>query len=63
MEKVMPYCRVSVEKFVFAQVENIVIPVYHLAFSEVDSVVEEKRKKIFGTMRLSLILEEIGLPQ
>ena len=33
MEKVMPYCRVSVEKYVFSQVENIIGPVYHFAWS------------------------------
>ncbi len=33
MEKVMPYCRVSVEKFIFTQVEAIVAPVYHFAWS------------------------------
>lgn len=37
MEKVMPYCRVSVEKYVFTQVEGIILPVYHCAWSEMDS--------------------------
>lgn len=56
MEKVMPYCRVSVEKYVFTQVENIIVPVYHCAWSEVDNIFEEKRKKIFATKSLTLIL-------
>lgn len=61
MEKVMPYCRVSVEKYIFSQVEAIVLPVYQFSWSEVDSVVGEKRQKIFNTMSLSQIFEEIGL--
>ena len=55
MEKVMPYCRVSVEKYVFTQVESIIVPVYHFAWSEVDNIFEEKRKKIFATKPLTLI--------
>jgi hypothetical protein len=57
MEKVMPYCRVSVEKFVFNQVENIVAPLYHFAWSEVDNILEEKRKKIFANNSLTAIFD------
>jgi hypothetical protein len=63
MEKVMPYCRVSVEKFVFNQVENIVAPLYHFAWSEVDNILEEKRKKIFANNSLTAIFDEVGLPK
>lgn len=52
----MPYCRVSVEKYVFTQVEAIIQPAYHFAWSEMDNTFEEKRKKIFSTKSLSLIL-------
>lgn len=57
----MPYCRVSVEKYVFAQIDHLIIPIYNLSFSEVDNIFEEKRKKIFNTKTLATILDEIGL--
>ena len=63
MEKVMPYCRVSVETYVFGQVENILVPVYHYKWSEVDNIFKEKRKIIFSNKSLQTILEEIGLPK
>ncbi len=56
MEKVMPYCRISVEKYVFSQVENIIIPIYHYSSSEISNIFEEKRKKIFSTQPLAAIL-------
>ena len=57
MEKVMPYCRISVEKYVFSQVENIIIPIYHYSSSEISNIFEEKRKKIFNTQSLGAILD------
>ncbi len=59
----MPYCRVSVEKYIFSQIDTIIIPIYHLAFSEVDNIFDEKRKKIFSSKSLAAILDEIGLPK
>lgn len=34
MEKIMPYCRITVEKFIFDKIEHIIYPVYHQKVSE-----------------------------
>lgn len=53
----MPYCRVSVEKYIFSQIDNIINPIYHFAYSEIDNIFEEKRKKIFSTKSLESIFD------
>ena len=67
MEKVMPYCRITVEKFVFDKIENIIFPIYNQKVSEQMTIFEEKREKIFSTRKVQDILmtstcsEKIGL--
>lgn len=63
MEKVMPYCRITVEKFIFDKIENIIYPIYNHKVSEQLTIFEEKRNKIFNTRRLKDLFADINLEQ
>lgn len=52
MEKIMPYCRISVEKYVFDKIETIINSIYKFKASESTTIFEEKRNKIFTQKRL-----------
>lgn len=52
MEKIMPYCRITVEKYVFEKIEKIINPIYVQKVSEQMSIFEEKRTKIFNTRKV-----------
>lgn len=56
MEKVMPYCRITVEKYIFDKIENIIYPIYHQKVSEQMAIFEEKREKIFAVRKLKDVL-------
>ena len=57
----MPYCRITVEKFVFDKIENIIFPIYNQKVSEQMTIFEEKREKIFSTRKVQDILNDINL--
>jgi hypothetical protein len=61
MEKVMPYCRITVEKFVFDRIEGIIFPIYCQKVGEQMAIFEEKRVKIFGTRKVRNIMQEINM--
>lgn len=40
MEKIMPYCRISVERYVFDRIESIITPIYSHRASEQNAIFE-----------------------
>jgi hypothetical protein len=61
MEKIMPYCRISVEKYLFDKIDNIITPIYHHRASEQTTIFEEKRERIFAMKKLKDIFADINL--
>ena len=61
MEKVMPYCRITVEKYVFDRIEKVIYPIYKQNVNEQMEIYLEKKEKIFSTRRVKDIMEDINL--
>lgn len=61
MEKIMPYCRISVERYIFDRIDSIINPIYSHKTSEENAIFEEKRAKIFTHKKLKDIFSDINL--
>ena len=56
MEKIMPYCRISVEKYTFDKIEKILASIYSQKNSLDNVIFQEKRAKILSQKKLKEIL-------
>jgi L-amino acid N-acyltransferase YncA len=63
MEKIMPYCRISVERYIFDRIQPAIVPIYSHKTAEENAIFEEKRARIFSQKRLREIFAEINLEQ
>ena len=61
MERIMPYCRISVEKYTFDKIEKIITPIYSQKNSLQNTVFVEKRNKLLSQKKLKELLTEIHL--
>lgn len=63
MEKIMPYCRISVERYIFDRIQPVIAPIYSHKTAEENAIFEEKRARIFSLKKLREIFNEINLEQ
>jgi hypothetical protein len=61
MEKIMPYCRISVERYIFDRIDAVINPIYSHKASEENAIFEEKRARIFSQKKLKDIFADINL--
>lgn len=63
MEQIMPYCRISVEKYVFEKTHATLFGIYQAKNQAEDAIFQEKLKAIFSTLTPERIFEDISLSQ
>jgi hypothetical protein len=63
MEKIMPYCRISVERYIFDRIQPVIAPIYSHKTAEENAIFQEKRARIFSQKKLREIFSEINLEQ
>jgi hypothetical protein len=63
MELIMPYCRISVEKYVFEKICNTLCSIYECKNDNIVKQFIEKKNKIRTTLTPINIFKEIGLAE
>lgn len=61
MEKVMPYCRVSVEKYVCEKLNDTIYPIYSARRAKMEAEFRAKRERILEEWSVKDIYGEVGL--
>ena len=57
----MPFSRISVENYVFGQLENLIYSIYRLKNIDIEKTFQEKKAKIIESYTVKDILEEVCL--
>ena len=61
MQQIMPYCRISVEKYVFEKIHPTLFAIYQTKNAADNKIFDKKIGAIFDTMTPQVIFNDISL--